>query len=62
MATRPTKPNDRGTCLTAAELVASQDVRPIDSVDELATDLWSSDAELDTFIADVRRARNADHA
>jgi len=42
------------------ELLRSQGVRPVESVDELACpDLFESDEELDEFIAAVRAWRNA---
>lgn len=52
---------DRDVPLSAEELVAAQGVKPIVSVDELATDLWADD-DVDEFIADVRRARHANVA
>jgi hypothetical protein len=43
----------------AAELLRSQGVRPIESVDELARpDLFESDEELDEFIAYIYASRH----
>lgn len=47
---------------TLDALAASQDVTPTASVDDLAVDVWESDAELDAFLADVRHSRHADTA
>ena len=44
---------------TLDELAANQHVAPVDSLDELATDLWDSDEELDAFIEDVHRSRHS---
>ncbi|HWL37323.1 MAG TPA: hypothetical protein VNQ77_14160 [Frankiaceae bacterium] len=41
-------------------LARAQGVRPVRSLDDLALDVWTSDAELDAFLADVRRARQSD--
>jgi hypothetical protein len=43
-------------------MAAEQGVRPIASADELVGDLWESDEELNEFLAEVRRWRNADLA
>jgi hypothetical protein len=45
--------------MTLDELAATQHLAPVDSLDELATDLWESDEELDAFLADVHRSRHA---
>lgn len=45
--------------LSIAELAAHQAVRPIESVEELAADVWESDEELDAFLADLRASRDA---
>jgi hypothetical protein len=42
-----------------ARLAEAQGVRPLEDAHDLATDLWESDEELDDFLRDVRRARNA---
>lgn len=44
------------------ELARAQGLRPVESVDELALDVWESDEELDAFLADVRSSRDADLA
>ena len=41
------------------ELAAIQRIAPVDSLDDLAADLWESDEELDAFLADVQRSRHA---
>lgn len=48
--------------LTADELAALQRVGPVSSVDDVRADLWKDDAEVDAFIEDVRRARQANVA
>jgi len=48
--------------LTADELAALQGVSPVSSVDDVQADLWQDDAEVDDFIEDVRRARQANVA
>ena len=44
---------------TLDELAAIQRIAPVDSLDDLAADLWESDEELDAFLADVQRSRHA---
>jgi hypothetical protein len=44
---------------TLDELAAIQHVAPVSSLDELASDLWESDEELDAFIEDVQRSRHS---
>jgi hypothetical protein len=44
---------------TLDELAAIQHVAPVDSLDELASNLWESDEELDAFIEDVQRSRHS---
>jgi uncharacterized protein (DUF2384 family) len=44
------------------ELARAQGVKPVESLDELALDVWESDEELDDFLADVRSSRDADLA
>lgn len=41
-------------------LARAQGVGPVRSLDELALDVWDSDAELDPFLADVRHSRQSD--
>jgi hypothetical protein len=49
--------------LSVVELARAQGVRPVSSVEELAQDDgFSSDAEVDEFIAFVRSMRHADTA
>jgi hypothetical protein len=43
-------------------LADEQGVRPLVDPAELKADIWESDAELDEFLADVRRSRNANLA
>jgi hypothetical protein len=46
--------------MTLDDLAAIQNVEPLESLEELAADVWDSDAELDAFLQDVRRSRNVD--
>jgi hypothetical protein len=48
--------------LTADQLAERQGVHPVTSVDDLQVDIWKDDAEVDAFIEDVRRARQANVA
>ncbi len=48
--------------LTLDALARQQGVKPIASADELRADIWESDEELDAFLAEVRRSRDADLA
>jgi hypothetical protein len=43
-------------------LADEQGVRPLVDPAEFKADIWESDAELDEFLADVRRSRNANLA
>lgn len=52
----------RAAPLTLDVLARQQGVQPIGSADELRADIWESDEELDAFLAEVRRARDADLA
>jgi hypothetical protein len=52
----------RATPLTLDTLARQQGVEPIASADELRADIWESDEELDAFLAEVRRSRDADLA
>ena len=45
--------------MTLDELAAAQGVVPLFSLDDLAADLWESDDELNSFLADIRRSRHA---
>jgi len=47
---------------TADELAALQGVGPVGSVDDMRADLWKDDADVDAFIEDMRRARQANVA
>jgi hypothetical protein len=44
--------------LTLAELAELQHAEPVE-IDELVSDIWESDEELDAFLADLRTSRNA---
>jgi hypothetical protein len=44
---------------TLDELAAIQGIAPVDSLDDLAAELWESDEELDAFLDDVQRSRHA---
>ena len=44
--------------LTLGELAELQHVEPVE-IDELVSDIWESDEELDAFLADLRTSRNA---
>ncbi len=44
------------------ELASTQGVGPVESLDDLAADVWATDAELDAFLADVRHSRLTDIA
>ena len=57
----PAQP-DADTPLTGEQLAALQGIRPVASVEEMQADIWESDAEVDEFIEDVRRARRANVA
>ena len=48
--------------LTAEEFAALQGVGPVRSIDDVRADIWEDDAEVDAFIEDVRRARQANVA
>lgn len=48
--------------LTIDDIARRQGVGPVESLGDLALDVWESDAELDTFLADVRRTRQTDLA
>ena len=45
--------------MTIDELARLQHARPIDDPQELASDIWESDEELDSFLADLRACRDA---
>jgi len=44
--------------LTLAELAELQHAEPVE-IDELVSDIWESDEELDAFLSDLRTSRNA---
>ena len=48
--------------ITLDQLAEEQNVTPTTSLDELALDVWETDAELDDFLDDMRRSRHADLA
>lgn len=41
------------------QLARSQHASPVVDAEELAADIWDSDAELDAFLADLRSSRDA---
>jgi hypothetical protein len=43
-------------------LAEEQGVRPLVDPDQLKADIWESEEELEEFLADVRRSRNANLA
>lgn len=45
--------------MTIEELAEAQGARPVADAHELAADIWESDEELDAFLADLRRSRDA---
>lgn len=50
-----------GEHVPVEELARRQDVRAVESVDELAIPgMWDSDEELDEFLADLYASRHAD--
>lgn len=48
----------RDRSLTLAELAELQHAELVE-IDELVSDIWESDEELDAFLADLRTSRNA---
>jgi len=44
--------------LTLAELAELQHAEPVE-IDELVSDIWESDEELDAFLSDLRTSRNS---
>jgi hypothetical protein len=48
--------------VSVEELARQQKVEPVRSFEDMRTDLWDSDEELDAFLADVRASRQADLA
>jgi len=44
--------------MTLGELAELQHAEPVE-IDELVSDIWESDEELDAFLADLRTSRNA---
>ena len=41
------------------DLARARHAEPVTDPEELAADIWESDAELEAFLADLRPARNA---
>lgn len=41
------------------ELARDQNARPVANIEELRADLWSSDLELEEFLADWRASRDS---
>jgi hypothetical protein len=58
---RPVKPLDYDS-LSIEELARLQGVKPVQSLDELARDVFGSDEEVDEFIAYTYAARRRDMA
>jgi hypothetical protein len=58
---RPVEPLDYDS-LSIEELARLQGVKPVQSLDELARDVFSSDEEMDEFIAYTYAARRRDMA
>ncbi|MGH9151115.1 MAG: hypothetical protein ACRD03_01640 [Acidimicrobiales bacterium] len=48
-----------GARLTIADLARQQRAQEVGDPKELAADVWESDEELDSFLADLRASRNA---
>jgi hypothetical protein len=48
-----------GASWTIEDLARAQDAQVVTDVDELAADIWESDAELDAFLADLRASRDS---
>ncbi len=48
-----------GRAATIEDLARAQHAQPVADPEELAEDIWESDAELEAFLADLRAARNA---
>lgn len=44
------------------EFAPAQGVGPVESLEELALDVWEADEDLDAFLTDVRSSRDADLA
>lgn len=55
---REPSPSPAGS-MTIEELAEAQGARPVVDAHELAADIWESDEELDAFLADLRRSRDA---
>jgi hypothetical protein len=56
-AGRPARPR-----LSAAQLLAAKNTRPIQSLDDLAADIFESDEELEEFLAFTHAERHRDLA
>jgi hypothetical protein len=48
--------------MSLAELARRHNARPVHDPNELAADIWASDAELDDFLSDLRASRNTSPA
>ncbi|HET7486880.1 MAG TPA: hypothetical protein VFJ85_03065 [Acidimicrobiales bacterium] len=48
-----------GAAPTIDDLARAQGARPVRDLRELVADIWESDEELDDFLADLRRSREA---
>ncbi len=48
-----------GRRATIDDLARAQHAEPVTDPEELAADIWESDAELEAFLADLRASRNA---
>lgn len=60
---KPGLPQDPGSVEEVLDALAGQQgVVPVASVADLSADIWDSDEELDAFLAQLRRWRNADLA
>jgi hypothetical protein len=53
---------ERAASLTLDALARQQGVGAVRSADELRADIWESDEELEAFLVEVRRSRDADLA
>lgn len=47
---------------TTRDALGRDDGNAVESLDELAVDIWASDAELDAFLGHVRGSRRSDVA
>ena len=58
----PEPSSPRRASVPVEELARRKGVRPVESVDEMAQDVFESDQELQEFLAQVYAAREADLA